>query len=82
MKLTVKFTDVYDGEEHERVETIDVNEPSDLTFGDALDDWAYDEIFPHTGDGNAVDKDAGYFAEIIACDEAPGLVGQEFEWGV
>lgn len=76
MQLTVKFTDVYDGEEHPRTETIDVPTPT----GD-LDDWADDHLRPLTGDGKGT-GDAGYFAEIVASPADPSLVGREFEWGV
>lgn len=81
--MTVKFTDVYDGEEHARVEEIDVTAPQlvgEELDGDLIEDWADEEIRPHTGDGNAIDKNAGYFAEIMSCDEYPSLVGREFEW--
>ncbi|UVK59877.1 hypothetical protein SEA_OBLADI_138 [Gordonia phage ObLaDi] len=80
MKMTVKFTDVYDHEEHERTEEIDVERPSTLE-GEEFDEWAIDEIMEHTGDGNAISKQAGYFAEIVACADMPELVGTEFEWG-
>ena len=79
MRMTVKFSDVYDGEEHVRTEDLDVKSPA---AGEDLEDWALNNIYPHTGDGNAVDKDAGYCTEITACGERPELVGEEFEWGV
>lgn len=76
MKVTVKFTDVYDGAEYPRTQTIDVPAPA----GD-LDDWAYDSLFPLTGDGRPHDE-AGYFAEITDCAERSDLVGREFSWGI
>ncbi|QWS68254.1 hypothetical protein SEA_VANLEE_138 [Gordonia phage VanLee] len=79
VRIPVKFTDVYDGVEHERVAYVDVTVPDQ----DAdIEEWADDQIRPHTGDGNAVDKDAGYFAEIVSFHARPDLVGREFEWGV
>jgi hypothetical protein len=83
MKVTIQFTDVYDGKEHVRVQEIDVAAPPRHTgpeSDDDLDAWSDDVILPHTGDGNAISKKAGYFAEIVACDEYPSLVGREFEW--
>lgn len=77
MQITVDFTDVYGGEEHRRTETFDVPAPEAL---DDLEDWAGDNILPRTGDGNAVDKEAGYFTKITACADIPDLVGHEFEW--
>lgn len=78
MQITVKFTEVYDGEEPSpHRETFDVPEP----VAD-LDDWAYVYIFPRTGDGAHPSGDAGYFVEVVACDQHPELVGREFEWGV
>ncbi len=53
MNITVKFTDVYGGEEHERTEEIAVKRPVTLA-GEAFDEWALDEIFEHTGDGTLV----------------------------
>ncbi|BBX87968.1 hypothetical protein [Mycolicibacterium aubagnense] len=80
MQITVAFTDVYDGEEHEHTETFDVPVPSDLTDSDQMDDWAGDNILPRTGDGNAVDKEAGYYAKVTECADLSDLVGREFEW--
>lgn len=76
MKLTVKFTDVYDGAEYPRTQTIDVPEPTD-----DLEDWADDNLRPLTGDGRQHDE-AGYFAEITECLDRSDLVGHEFSWGV
>lgn len=76
MKVTVKFTDVYDGAEYPRTQTVDVPDPA----GD-LEDWAYDNLFPLTGDCRPHDE-AGYFAEIIDCEEYGDLVGREFPGGV
>lgn len=76
MKVTVKFTDVYDGAEYPRTQTVDVPEP-----GGDLDDWAGDNLRPLTGDGRPHDE-AGYFAEITHCPERGDLVGREFSWGV
>lgn len=76
MQITVKFTDVYDGQEYPRTETFDVPAPA----GD-LDDWADEHLRPRTGTGRDHDE-AGYFAEITACSADPGLVGREFEWGI
>lgn len=76
MMMTVKFTDVYDDEEHERTQAIMVSAPP----SDDLEEWAETNISPYTGDGNAITKNAGYFAEIIECGDRPELVGREFEW--
>lgn len=76
MKVTVKLTDVYDGAEYPRTLTTDVPEPA----GD-VDDWAYDNLFPLSGDGRT-HNEAGYFAEITDCPERVDLVGREFSWGV
>ncbi|GAS94834.1 hypothetical protein MMAG44476_22122 [Mycolicibacterium mageritense DSM 44476 = CIP 104973] len=76
MQITVDFTDLYDGSEYKRTETFDVEPPS----GD-LDDWAYDNIFPRTGDGRAHER-AAYFATITVFADRPDLVGREFEWGL
>ena len=81
MKLTVLFTDVYDGHEYRRTETIDTPAaPADVESADFAD-WAYDNIHTRSGDGRA-HHEAGYFAEITACDERTDLVGREFEWGI
>ncbi len=78
VEIQVRFIDIYDDIDHVHTEKIYVRP---LAEDDDLDEWAFDEIFPHTGDGNASGKHAGYFAEIIDCTEDLGLVGAEFEWG-
>lgn len=78
MKITVRFTDVYDGAEYPRTDTFDVPAPAS---GEDIDDWAYDHIFPRSGDGRE-HEESGYFAEIKACAERPDLDGREFEWGI
>ena len=77
--MTVEFTSVYDGEEHISRATVEVEAPP--VDEDDLDEWAEENLRIHTGDGNAVDKDAGYFADIVTCAERPDLVGSEFSWG-
>mgnify|MGYP006961064787 CR=1 FL=1 len=82
MKLTVLFTDVYDGHEYRRTETIDTPAaPADVESADFAD-WAYDHIRTHTGRPGQAHHESGYFAEIKECDERPDLVGHEFEWGI
>lgn len=76
MQLTVKYTDVYDGEECRHTETFDVPEPRD-----DLDEWAEENIRPRCGTSNFEHDEAGYFAEIVACPERPDLVKHEFVWG-
>jgi hypothetical protein len=77
MRLSVEFTDVYDGEEFRRVEVIDVPEPAE-----DVDEWAAEHVRPRTGDGQHTSGESGYFAKITSCVERPNLVGREFEWGV
>lgn len=79
MQMTVEFTDVYDGDEKTRVRDIDVPAPA---TGADMDDWAYDNLFPHTGDGDHPSGNAGYFADVKACKDRPELVGREFTWGL
>ena len=82
MRITVLITNVYDGAEHPNTVTFDAPPAPRSSDDEAMDDWAYENIFPRTGDGNAINKKAGYFAEIRACEERPDLVGREFEWGI
>lgn len=90
MQVTVLFTDVYGGVEHPHTETFDVAHPPgwlpDAGLGEVdtfdLDTWADEHLYPHTGQGEFDNVEAGYFAEIISCEECPGLVGSEFSWGV
>lgn len=81
MWMTVEFTNVYDGEEHCSRATVEVDTPPNGGDEDALDEWAEENIRPHTGDGNATCEDAGYFADIVACADRPDMVGREFSWG-
>lgn len=80
MKITVLFTDVYDGAEYPRTEVLDV--PPALSGDEARSEWADEHLEQHTGIGNLTAKESGYFAEIQACAEQPELVGAEFTWGV
>lgn len=77
MRIDVKFTDVYDGAEHPRTVTLNVPLPP---AGSDIEEWADDHLFPHTGDGNAINSTAGYYAEILDAPEAPFLNGREFDW--
>lgn len=79
MQMTVEFTNVYDGEEHISRATVEVDAPPS-EGDDELEEWAEENLYPHTGDGNAIDKDAGHFADIVACAERPEMVGKEFQW--
>lgn len=78
MWMTVEFTNVYDDEEHICRASVEVDEPP--RDAAELREWAEDNLYPHTGDGNAVSKHAGHFADIVACAERPDMVGKEFEW--
>ncbi len=78
MRINIDFTNVYSGEEHTHRASIDVEAPP--SGEDALQEWADENLYPHTGDGNAADKDAGYFVKIVACEERPDLTGREFDW--
>ncbi len=82
MEITARFTNIYDDEKHVHDETFDVPAPTPSDFDDDLDEWSEDHLFPRTGDGNAIDKDAAYFVDILACDSCPELVGREFAWGI
>lgn len=80
MQITVGFNDIYNGEEHIRIESFDVPLPSTDDVDDGYLDWSTNCIFPRTGDGNASNKEAGYFVLVTACSDFPRLVGTEFEW--
>jgi len=82
MELTARFTNTYDGEEHVHDEILTLPTPTSVDFDEDLQEWSEDHLFPRTGDGNAIDQDAGYFVEILACAECPTLVGREFAWGI
>ncbi|GAC58391.1 hypothetical protein GOHSU_38_00300 [Gordonia hirsuta DSM 44140 = NBRC 16056] len=78
--ITFRFVDVYDDEPHVQLETL-MAPPPPIATPTELNEWADDHVFPHTGDGKAIDKDAAYFAEVTVCDSQPELVGVEFAWG-
>lgn len=81
MQVTIQFNDIYGGSDHIRVETLDVPAPDSTSTG-AIEDWFCDDVFPHTGDGNAADDDtASYEVKVIACADYPALVGREYSWG-
>jgi hypothetical protein len=82
MWMTVEFTNVYDGGEHIRRDRVEVdNPPVDTDDVDEWLEWAEENLRPHTGDGKAESKAAGYFAAITVCTDRPELVGREFDWG-
>jgi hypothetical protein len=87
MNLSIKIDNVYeDGEEvTNTLYDLNVEEPPAGRTAADVDseewaDWAYDNLFPHTGTGKT-QGDAGYFVEVIACDD-PTMVGTKFEWGI
>ncbi|MFT4044855.1 MAG: hypothetical protein QM673_16970 [Gordonia sp. (in: high G+C Gram-positive bacteria)] len=82
MEITVRFTNVYDGGEHVHDETLVVPAPAAEDFDNEFEEWSDDNLFPHTGDGNATDRDATYYADVLACASCPDLQGREFTWGI
>ncbi|MGI6797931.1 hypothetical protein [Gordonia sihwensis] len=83
MRITIQFTDVYDGHEYERTETHDLPVAPDVDHAhdDLVDEWADAHIRPLTGTGQR-HSESGYFAEVLTCTQRPYLVGHEFSWGV
>jgi len=81
MWMTVEFTNVFDGGERIRRDRVEVdNPPVDMDDVGEWREWAEENLRPHTSDGKAESKDAGYFAAIAACADRPELVGREFDW--
>lgn len=70
-----------DGDKVAETVTVEVPSPPNLDF-DSLEheDWAYENLFPHTGTGRT-DGDAGYFVTILSASYEPRLAGQTYEWG-
>ena len=56
-----------------------VQAPQKDSDEEALDEWAWDQLFPLTGTGR-YDGDAWYEVFVTACDVAT-LVGRKFEFG-
>ncbi len=81
MQIALKIDNFYpDGKVATHVVT-EVIAPTvaELTDDAALDEWAYDQLFEHTGTGR-IEGDSAYFIEVESCDE-PRLVGRTFEMG-
>lgn len=84
--VTLKIDNAYeDGDVIETTVRTEVPEPpTEANFeGDSLDeayqDWAYDNIFCHTGTGRT-EGDSAYFVKCIESSD-PTMVGAEWEWG-
>lgn len=84
MKMQVMVYNVYPEGTVEIQHDIDVPpppaDPDERAKQDDDGDWAYDHLYPLTGTGRTTGN-AGYFVEILKCDEDESLVGVEFEWG-
>lgn len=69
-----------DGEEIQTTVRTTVHAPPTLDENDDdYQDWAAEEIMPHTGTGKT-EGDAGYFVKCVA-SSWPALIGREWEWG-
>lgn len=85
MKIKIKCTNVYDDETIENIQEVDVPSPfgyftSDDQVAEDLDEWAQEELFQFTGTGRTKPRDyAGYFVEVLECEERPELIGLEVE---
>lgn len=78
VRLTALYTDVHDGVEYRRKLTVDVKPPTQ-----DIDEWAYENLRPHTGTGERLSGDeAGYFVKILHFDAHPELENEEFDWGL
>lgn len=76
MKLKIKCTNVYAGEEIVNVQDVDVPAPDSDFTNDELEDWGMEELMQFTGTGRTSGH-AGYFVEVLECAERPELVGFE-----
>ena len=78
--VKLKIDNVYDdGTVTTHVDT-EVESPTNAELADeyARDEWAWDELYPHTGTGQT-EGDAGYFVEVVSSDD-DRLTGLKFEW--
>lgn len=73
MKVVALYTDVYEGVEYRRTETLDVPAPA----GGDVEEWLEEHLSPLCGLGRT--GYAGYFIEVLECPDRPDLVGAEYE---
>jgi len=84
MKIKIKATTVYDGESpYEVTQTVDEPSPAGLVAGFPNEDldheeWAMEYLMQYTGTGRT-SGNAGYFVEVLECDDRPDLVGLAVE---
>lgn len=77
-KVKIKVDNVYDNGTITETKEVEIPLPPDQ-LGDDYDEWAYDNLFCHTGTGRT-HGEAGYFVEVLE-SELASLVGEKFEWG-
>ncbi len=78
MQITFKATSSYEGRVHEKTLTIDVPPAPPASDEDGRSDWFGEHLMCHTGDGNGAHEHGVYEVVVLACDEQPELVGQDY----
>lgn len=82
MKIKIKATSIYDDDKYETTLTVDEPSPAGLVPGFAGDldheEWAMEYLMQYTGTGRT-SGNAGYFVEVLECDDRPDLVGLKAE---
>ena len=78
--VTVKIENTYE-DGHESTHEVLVEGP-ELPLTRPLDEWWEEVVFPHTGDGHAVERDRfGYcYTATVIATESEGLLGRSYEW--
>ncbi len=80
--LIIRVTNVYATGQFVRDLAVSVDAPAADVLGDPelLDDWAADQLLPHTGEGPAyADVNASYYVEILTAPmKFARLVGYEY----
>lgn len=78
MQITFKATTTYAGRSREKTVTTDVPPAPPASDEDGRSDWFGEHLICHTGDGHGANEHATYEVVVLACDEQPELVGEDY----
>lgn len=78
MQITFTATSSYAGRSYAKTVTADVPPAPPESDEDGRDEWFNEHLFCHTGDGHGANEHGVYEVVVLACEEQPELVGQDY----
>lgn len=80
ISIEIQIDNTYPDEAFSATKTVTCKTPTQ-SDDDYLDEWAQDNLFPHTGTGRC-EGEAFYEVAIMRCDYRPDLEGRTWDWGL